>query len=410
MTTLYLTYDGLTDPLGQSQIIPYLIGLAKKGHIITIISFEKNERFKNQQQYIQTILSTSNITWIPLVFKTTPPIISTILNLIKLNSAIKSILKKQDIKLIHCRSYLTTIVALKFKSTKRAILFDIRGFWADERIDGNIWSVNSCLYRTIYKLFKKIELNLFEKSNHVICLTHKGKQIIQSLRYIPNQPLPVTVIPCCVDTDTFNKENLDKTILLQFKAQLDIDSNDIIISYLGSLGTWYMLDEMLLFFKALLQKYNAAKFLLITQDDPAIIYTKASQLGISANQLLITSATRNEVPYLLSLSSASLFFITPTFSKKASSPTKQAEIMSLGIPIICNDGIGDTGQLIETSESGLLLKSLTQVDFEQAVENFEKLLKISPEKIRTIALQNFSLTKGVEQYNQVYNLLENNLS
>jgi hypothetical protein len=39
---LYLTYDGLNDPLGQSQILPYLEGLAEKGYGITVISFEKS--------------------------------------------------------------------------------------------------------------------------------------------------------------------------------------------------------------------------------------------------------------------------------------------------------------------------------------------------------------------------------
>ena len=39
---VYLSYDGLSDPLGQSQIIPYVLGLSKKHHFnFTIFSFEK---------------------------------------------------------------------------------------------------------------------------------------------------------------------------------------------------------------------------------------------------------------------------------------------------------------------------------------------------------------------------------
>ena len=40
---LYLTYDGLTDPLGQSQVLPYLIELSKNNEI-HIISCEKKVR------------------------------------------------------------------------------------------------------------------------------------------------------------------------------------------------------------------------------------------------------------------------------------------------------------------------------------------------------------------------------
>src|SRR4051794_20204501 len=43
-SVLYITYDGLTDPLGRSQVLPYLTGLAERGHRITVLSCEKPER------------------------------------------------------------------------------------------------------------------------------------------------------------------------------------------------------------------------------------------------------------------------------------------------------------------------------------------------------------------------------
>ena len=39
---LYITYDGINDPLGQSQIVPYIEGLAGRKYNFFIISFEKN--------------------------------------------------------------------------------------------------------------------------------------------------------------------------------------------------------------------------------------------------------------------------------------------------------------------------------------------------------------------------------
>ncbi len=406
---LYLTYDGLTDTLGQSQIIPYLVGLSKQGFCISIISFEKADKLDQHKQLIQTILDTASITWYPIIFKTSPPFISTILNLRRLNALIKLILQTRTIQLIHCRSYLTTMVALNFKTSSRALLFDIRGFWVDERIDGGIWNIQTSVYRYIYTLLKRLEKVLFNKANHIISLTHLGKQIIQNTFFESEQAKqehPITVIPCCVDTEVFNKANLSPLKLQEYRTSLSIKTDDIVISYLGSIGTWYMLDEMLLFYKTLLVKYPLAKFLFITQDNPSVVTTKASELGIPAQQIVVVSAQRAEVPYLLSLSSASLFFITPTFSKKASSPTKQGEIMSLGIPIICNDGVGDTGQIIKESACGILLETLTVSSFEKAVENFDQLLQIPPEKIRTIALQKFSLENGVESYSNVYKQIE----
>ena len=47
MKVLYITYDGLTDPLGASQVLPYLSGMADAGIKFTVISFEKKEKIKN---------------------------------------------------------------------------------------------------------------------------------------------------------------------------------------------------------------------------------------------------------------------------------------------------------------------------------------------------------------------------
>ena len=43
---LYLSYTGMTDPLGQSQVLAYLKKLSQTGHYqFTVISFEKQEAF-----------------------------------------------------------------------------------------------------------------------------------------------------------------------------------------------------------------------------------------------------------------------------------------------------------------------------------------------------------------------------
>ena len=45
MRVVYVSYDGALDPLGASQVVPYLLGLAARGVAITLISFEKRERW-----------------------------------------------------------------------------------------------------------------------------------------------------------------------------------------------------------------------------------------------------------------------------------------------------------------------------------------------------------------------------
>ena len=105
------------------------------------------------------------------------------------------------------------------------------------------------------------------------------------------------------------------------------------LGYLGSIGTWYMLPEMLDFFTELLKVQPKAIFHFVTKEDAVLIYNLASERGILKEQLKIESAERQDIPKILSTWDASVFFILPSYSKKASSPVKQGELMAMGIPV-----------------------------------------------------------------------------
>ncbi len=98
---LYLSYDGMTDPLGQSQVLPYLIKLSKHGYSFTLVSCEKKERYALNKNIIQQICDSNNIDWQPIFYTKTPPIISTVWDIIKLNNKVKELYLRKKFKLIH---------------------------------------------------------------------------------------------------------------------------------------------------------------------------------------------------------------------------------------------------------------------------------------------------------------------
>lgn len=157
-SVLYLSYDGLTDPLGQSQILPYVIGLSEKEYRFTIISFEKRGKFEKQKEEIQQLCRQHSIKWIPLCYHKSPPVLSTLFDVWKLWQVVKQEYKANRFRIIHCRSYITSLVGLRAKKKWGVkFIFDMRGFWADERADGGLWNLKNPLYRTIYRYFKKKE-------------------------------------------------------------------------------------------------------------------------------------------------------------------------------------------------------------------------------------------------------------
>ncbi|MEM6631028.1 MAG: glycosyltransferase, partial [Bacteroidota bacterium] len=267
-----------------------------------------------------------------------------------------------------------------------------------------IWNIKNPLFYFVYKFFKWKEVQLFSSADTTISLTEAAKEEIHSWD-LPSQPIPIHVIPCCVDTELFSSEAIEPKHMEEKRKNLGIQNGQLVISYLGSIGTWYLLAEMMDFFSKLLKTYPKALFLFITKSDPVAISEMAALKGIDPTNLSIVEASRKEVPYYLALSQLNVFFYKPTFSRKATSPTKQGEVMSLGIPIICNDKVGDTGSIIRETQSGIVLDSFEDSSYQQVIDSIGTLLEIPSERIRKGALTYFSLDMGIQKYHTAYQSL-----
>lgn len=398
---LYMSYDGMTDPLGQSQVIPYLQGLSKLGYRFTLISFEKKDRYQKHSTQIAELLQQNNIDWVPLRYTKKPPVLSTIYDVVRLKHRAFALQRKKKFAIVHCRSYITSLVGLAMKQhwgTK--FIFDMRGFYADERIDGGLWNLSNPVFRLVYRYFKQKEKQFLQRASYTISLTQNAKEVIRSWADIPGQPLPIQVIPCCADLEKFSPANVDAGKLLSLKQSLAIAEGDFVLSYLGSVGTWYLLDEMLDFFSILLQQQPRAKFLFITNEQANFILEKAHLKNIPTGKIIIQPAPHTLVPAYLALSQASVFFIKPVFSKSASSPTKQAEIMGMGIPHVCNAGVGDVA-LFADDKTGVVIEKFDTDSYLSAARQLLQ-TNYSSEHIQQKAKQFFSLTEGVKKYHEVY--------
>jgi glycosyltransferase involved in cell wall biosynthesis len=401
---LYLSYDGMTDSLGQSQVLPYLVGLSKKGYSFHLISFEKKERFEKFSTKIQQICDNASIIWHPLSYTSKPPVISTLLDIKRMQKLAFQLHKQHTFHIIHCRSYIPALIGLQMKRKKNTkFVFDMRGFWADERVEGNIWNLSNPIFKLIYAYFKRKEIDLINEANHIITLTHRAKTEIESWKEITANNLRITVIPCCVDLELFNPENNTPEALDLLRKTLAIPSGTTVIGYVGSIGTWYMLDEMLDYFSIFQKENPKSIFLFVTGEPREKIVSLATEKGISAFSIIVTSTTHDQVPLHIALFDLSVFFIRPTYSKMASSPTKQGEIMAMGIPLICNTGVGDTDKVVQSYQSGLLINDFNENEYKNAVQ-----LPIAYNKLETMkgASEFYGLENGIHRYIECYQNLD----
>jgi glycosyltransferase involved in cell wall biosynthesis len=403
---LYISYDGMTDPLGQSQVIPYLRGLSSHGFVFHLISFEKPDRLKAGRNKIKNLLDSSGIHWYPCLYTKNPPVLSTIIDLRMMINKTRSIIAANDIKILHCRSYISALCGEKMsKRFNIPFLFDMRGFWADERVDGKIWNLSNPVFNLIYRFFKKKEKDFLHHAHHIVSLTHAAKREILNQYLSSADENKITVIPCCADLSHFNPSSLKNTDIENKRIQLNLNSNSEVLIYLGSLGTWYMGEDMIRLFSNLLKIKPEMIFLIVTKDDTSQISDYCKKHHVPIQNIRFVQAEREEIPTLIALSKISVFFILPSYSKKASSPTKLAELMSMGIPVLCNSGVGDVADIVNEYEAGWVLDDFS----EESLQKISKLITQSPEanktRLREAASEYGSLETGVKRYQQIYGSL-----
>ena len=396
---LYISYDGMTDSLGEGQVINYLIGLKKYNYEFDILSFEKPEKFVAQKNYIEALLGAHKIGWYPQIFHTKPPIISKVYDKLQLNAQAIKLYKKHKYDLIHCRGYMGAEVGLNLnKRFAVKFLFDMRGFWADEKADGGAWNTKKWFWKEVFDYYKKKEKAFVSKASHIISLTYAGKTEIATWPFY-NSSIPISVIPCCADTNHFAQVSTQKK--QQAKVLLNISQDRFVVSYLGSLGSWYMLQEMILLFKEILKLNNKALFLIITNSEHEPVEDKLKDNLIAAANYVLITVPFSKVPQYMYAADCCISFIKPVYSKISSSPVKIGEILSMGIPIISNS-VGDMGKIFLEENIGIEVKDFSQISIQSAASKMNELENLLPQDIRSVAIKNFSLKIGVEKYAEVY--------
>lgn len=392
----------MTDPLGQSQVIPYLKGLSTEGYEIFLLSCEKREVFENNRSMVNGILEGFNISWYPLQYTKKPPVVSTLFDILKIRSAAKKIHKKHKLDMVHTRAGVPALIGLWLKK-KYGIKFlnDIREFYADSRVEGGMWNKRKFLYRSIYNYFKKQEAAQIAASDGLVCLTYAAQKIITEWPEYKNS-VPLTVIPCSADLELFDRENIDPAIKEKYRQQLNISPDDTIVSYLGSIGGWYLTEEMMIFCKRLSDRIPSVKFLFISPHKHVEIKSAATKYGIAENKIIVTKAKRTEVPILLSFSIFSIFFIEPCYSKQSSSPTKHGEIMAMGIPVITNAGVGDVQEIVEKYNAGFVVNEFSDQAYDKVIEDIEAAKVFDKTAIRNAAFEFYALSKAIDKYKALY--------
>ncbi len=391
---LYVSYDGILEPLGQSQVLAYLERLAQD-RPIHLISFEKPEDWGNidQRKAIAKRISAAGICWYPLRYHKSPSAIATAWDIFQGIILGWWLIVRHGLRIIHARSYVPSVMALILKRlTGSYFLFDMRGFWADERVDGGLWHRDSRLY----KIAKWFERQFLLNADHVVSLTQAAVKIMQGFDYLQGKMPPSSVIPTCADLNRFKP------------SERYCSSERFVLGYVGSAGTWYQFDAVAVTVATLLRLKPNAYFLVVNRGEHEYIRQCLKEAGVPEQATEIVSATHAEVPMLMARMHAGIFFIKPLYSKQASAPTKLAEFLGCGLPCLVNAGVGDMAEIVCREKVGVVIDTFEPRSLEEGLKQL-LLLCDDPDisnRCTIAAHRYFSLDNGVEQYKEIYKALE----
>jgi glycosyltransferase involved in cell wall biosynthesis len=378
---IYVSYDGALDPLGASQVVPYLLGLAVRGIAITLVSFEKPVRWARvaARDEMQRRLEACGIRWRPLRYHKRPRLAGTLLDIVAGSMTITSEAARCAPALIHSRGDVATVM-VRWAQVPSTIplLYDVRGFFSDERVETGSWRRGSFLDRAVTRM----EAANLKRADGAVVLTHHAAEVLRRRRA---SLTPLRVIPTCVDVSIF-------------RPRAGGQKPEFGIVYSGSVGTWYMANEMVAF----------ARLAAGTVQGPTLFLTpdpeELRRIGATPDWAEIRTVEPRAVAEWLRRARAMFFFIRPVPSKRASCPTKFAEGLASGLPVVCNRGIGDLDDIVEREGVGVLVDGFSEASYSAAARRLKGLLEDPglSERCRRLAKTRYSVELGVDAYHGLY--------
>ena len=395
---LYLCYFGLREPLVQTQVVPYLRELTRDGTRIWLLTFEPGLRQRWTQAEIERWrrrLLDEGIEWHMLPYHKRPSLPATLYDIVRGVIRAAAIVRRERIEILHARSHVAAVIgALVKRLTGARLLFDFRGFLADEYVDSGNWREDGVLY----KLAKAAERWLYRQSDAFVVLTERAKALL--IPYAGDRP--VEVIPCCVSGARFaNAAALDRDAL---RGELGL-SGRVVFVHVGALGGFYMTQETAELLSVAREADPRVYALVLTQGSPDEMVSALERLGFTSDDYRVMKAAPDDVPKYLRAADVGLSLIRSSYARQASSPTKFAEYLAAGLPVISTRGVGDVDTEIEQARVGVVVSGVDRAAFASACREIDELRRdpALPERCRHHARVRYDLeTVGGERYRRIY--------
>jgi glycosyltransferase involved in cell wall biosynthesis len=395
MKALYLSYDGLMEQLGQSQILPYLRLLAPQ-HDITLLSYEKPEDLSvpGRLTKFRALAKTAGIKWIPLRYHRRPSSLATAYDLGIGTIVAAWLCLFRGIQIVHARSYVMAVVGLVMKRFfSKRFIFDMRGFWIDQRIEMGVWREDSLACR----IARWVERAALQDADVVFSLSRNAVDAMRQWPAAQGRDIQFEVVTTCADLKLFTPKPTPST-----------KTDSFVLGYVGNAGRGYLFEPAVKIFIEIQRRVPQAHFHIINRNDHASIRAILQRHNVDAKNYTLEGCDHSEVPNKMHAMDAGVFFVVPDPSRAlASVPTRLGEYLACGVPCIGNTACAEVADILEGNNIGVAPQDFTDATLTKAATIILTLAKRDDVRLRCVEAANsyFSLGSGVKIYDRAYKSL-----
>lgn len=284
------------------------------------------------------------------------------------------------------------IVKKIFQNTP--FIFEVRDVWPEAAI-----ALKIVRGKLLIKFLLWFELYIYRKSSFIVALSEDMKSsITKRCTSLP----PITVIPNISELDRFKKTQRSKVV--------NSDNTQKIVLYAGSVAIVNNI-EYAVKLAALLLKIDDSIIFHVYSNGQGNRFQAVKQLAsdkgiLNVNFFLKESVPKNELPDIYNNVTVASSFVADVPELWANSANKFFDTLAAGKPIVINHE-GWQAQEIRKSNIGFVLDhneehlQQTAKDFSEYLNNYP-LLKIQEENAYKIAIEKYSLSIAVENYEKVF--------
>ncbi len=332
---IYLTYADQPSGVYSSQVVDVCNFLNESHNAqIRLVSFISLHNFSHNRQKIKREMPSA------IVLPMLPRMTSFGFNTLMLFFVLLFLNQRSVI----ARNVLAARIALRLKSIlKLKVCFDGRGAIAAEWNEYQVVPLQEWK-NSIHTWEKSVVLN----ADFRIAVSEElVKYWNERYGYSENKHV---VIPCTLNT-SFRPEILKQEEIENARKKMKFNADDIILVYSGSTAGWQSFDLLQGFLQKIINKNKNIKVLFLSEKDKNVDQLKTE----FPDKIFQTFVKHSEVSGILKSCDIGILIREKSVTNQVASPTKFAEYLSAGLPVIISEGIGDYTSFVKQNDCGWVL-------------------------------------------------------